>query len=106
MLFVISAFETTNDQVLTILKKNHTADDLKSAVELSLENSIDIRPTWMPFSPWTEIKDLINIINLIENYKLRETVAPIQLTIKTTDTKKLPDTYQARKLISICYRRF
>ena len=82
MLFVISAFETTNDQVLTILKKNHTADDLKSAVELSLENSIDIRPTWMPFSPWTEIKDLINIINLIENYKLRETVAPIQLTIK------------------------
>ena len=82
MLFVISAFETTNDKVLNILKKNHTADDLKRAVELSLSNSIDIRPTWMPFTPWTEVKDFVNIINLIENYKLRETVAPIQLTIK------------------------
>ena len=36
----------------------------------------------MPFSPWTEQNDLISIIKLIENYKLRETVDPIQLTIK------------------------
>ena len=82
MLFVISAFETTNDKVLNILQKNHTSDDLRTAVELSLENNIDIRPTWMPFSPWTEKSDLVNIIKLIENYKLRETVDPIQLTIK------------------------
>ena len=82
MLFVISAFETTNDHVLNILQKNHSFNDLNKAVELSLENKIDIRPTWMPFSPWTEQNDLINIIKLIENYKLRETVDPIQLTIK------------------------
>jgi radical SAM superfamily enzyme YgiQ (UPF0313 family) len=82
MLFVISAFETTNDKVLNILRKNHTSDDLKTAVEISLDNDIDIRPTWMPFSPWTEKLDLVNIIKLIENYKLRETVDPIQLTIK------------------------
>ena len=82
MLFVISAFETTNDHVLNILQKNHSFNDLNKAVELSLENNIDIRPTWMPFSPWTEQNDLINIIKLIENYKLRETVDPIQLTIK------------------------
>ena len=63
-------------------QKNHTSDDLRTAVELSLENNIDIRPTWMPFSPWTEKSDLVNIIKLIENYKLRETVDPIQLTIK------------------------
>lgn len=82
MLFVISAFETTNDHVLNILQKNHSSNDLNKAVELSLENNIDIRPTWMPFSPWTEQNDLISIIKLIENYKLRETVDPIQLTIK------------------------
>ena len=82
MLFVISAFETTNDHVLNILQKNHSFNDLNKAVELSLENKIDIRPTWMPFSPWTEQNDLISIIKLIENYKLRETVDPIQLTIK------------------------
>ena len=82
MLFVISAFETTNDHVLNILQKNHSFNDLKKAVELSLENNIDIRPTWMPFSPWTEQNDLISIIKLIENYKLRETVDPIQLTNK------------------------
>ena len=82
MLFVISAFETTNDKVLNILKKNHSSLDLNSAVEFSLSHSIDIRPTWMPFSPWTEKQDLPNIIKLIEEYRLRETVDPIQLTIK------------------------
>ena len=82
MLFVISAFETTNDKVLNILKKNHTSSDLNNTVELSLSNNIDIRPTWMPFSPWTRKQDLPNIIRLIEEYKLRETVDPIQLTIK------------------------
>ena len=82
MIFVISAFETTNDEVLTILEKNHTSKDLANAIEISQDNNIDIRPTWMPFSPWTKQKDLIDIIKLIENYKLRETVDPIQLTIK------------------------
>ena len=82
MIFVISAFETTNDEVLTILEKNHSSVDLANAIEISQTNNIDIRPTWMPFSPWTNQNDLIDIIKLIENYKLRETVDPIQLTIK------------------------
>ena len=82
MIFVISAFETTNDEVLTILEKNHSSIDLTKAIEISQTNNIDIRPTWMPFSPWTIQNDLIDIIKLIENYKLRETVDPIQLTIK------------------------
>ena len=82
MAFVISAFETTNDKVLTILEKNHTSNDLNNSIEISKEFGIDIRPTWMPFSPWTELEDLSNIVELIEGYQLRETVDPIQLTIK------------------------
>ena len=82
MVFVISAFETTNDKVLSILEKNHTRSDLNNSIEISQEFGIDIRPTWMPFSPWTELKDLSNIVELIEGYQLRETVDPIQLTIK------------------------
>ena len=82
MLFVISAFETTNDLVLEILQKGHSSKDLEESIELSKVNNIDIRPTWMPFTPWTKVIDLHNIIKLIENNKLRETVDPIQLTIK------------------------
>ena len=82
MAFVISAFETTNDKVLTILEKNHTSNDLNNSIEISKKFGIDIRPTWMPFSPWTELEDLSNIVELIEGYQLRETVDPIQLTIK------------------------
>ena len=82
MLFVISAFETTNDFILNILQKNHSSYDIEKATEISLLNNMDIRPTWMPFTPWTEIKDLHNIISFIEKYQLRETVDPIQLTIK------------------------
>ena len=82
MLFVISAFETTNDKILNILQKNHSFYDITKATEISLLNKIDIRPTWMPFTPWTELIDLHNIISFIEKYQLRETVDPIQLTIK------------------------
>ena len=82
MLFVTSAFETTNDLVLQILQKGHSSMDLQEAIELSKVNNIDIRPTWLPFTPWTTINDLLSIIKLIENNKLRETVDPIQLTIK------------------------
>ncbi len=82
MIFVISAFETTNDEVLTLLDKKHTNEDLSTAIELSQKANIDIRPTWMPFSPLANLQDLPNIIKLIESYKLRETVDPIQLTIK------------------------
>ena len=82
MVFVISAFETTNDIVLSILEKNHTSNDLNNSIEISQDFGIDIRPTWMPFSPWTELNDLSNIVKLIEKYELRETVDPIQLTIK------------------------
>ncbi len=82
MVFVISAFETTNDLVLSILEKNHTSNDLNNSIEISQDFGIDIRPTWMPFSPWTELNDLSNIVKLIEKYELRETVDPIQLTIK------------------------
>ena len=82
MVFVISAFETTNDLVLSILEKNHTSNDLNTSIEISQDFGIDVRPTWMPFSPWTELNDLSNIVKLIEKYELRETVDPIQLTIK------------------------
>ena len=82
MVFVISAFETTNDLVLSILEKNHTSNDLNTSIEISQDFGIDVRPTWMPFSPWTELNDLSSIVKLIEKYELRETVDPIQLTIK------------------------
>ena len=82
MLFVISAFESTNDFILKVLNKNHTSTDLEDTIELSKIYNVDIRPTWMPFTPWTRLEDLCNIIELIENYELRDTVDPIQLTIK------------------------
>ncbi len=82
MLFVTSAFETTNDLILGILRKNHSSYDIEKATDISLLNNMDLRPTWMPFTPWTEIEDLHNIISFIEKYQLRETVDPIQLTIK------------------------
>jgi len=82
ILFVTSAFETTNDNVLRILDKRHTYNDLFKSISIAKEHSIDIRPTWMPFTPWTDPVDLVNIVSLIEDYELRETVDPIQLTIK------------------------
>ncbi|MDH3308088.1 MAG: radical SAM protein [Acidimicrobiia bacterium] len=51
VVFVVSAFETTNETVLEKLDKGHTAADAAEAVSLVRAAGIDIRPSWMPLLP-------------------------------------------------------
>ena len=80
MVFVVSAFETTNDSILQILDKGHTAADMAEAVHVLHSNAIDVRPTWLPFTPWTEMADLVDMLSFMEKHDLD--VDPIQLTIR------------------------
>ncbi len=80
VVFVVSAFETTNDAVLGILDKGHTRSDMVEAVHLLRSHAIDIRPTWLPFTPWTTMDDLVDMLEFLETHDLD--VDPIQLTIR------------------------
>src|SRR5262245_26652997 len=56
-LFLISAVESVSDHVLAILEKNHTRDDIATALGIVRAAGIGMRPTWVPFTPWTGLGD-------------------------------------------------
>jgi hypothetical protein len=80
LVFVVSAFETTNDEILQRLDKGHTAAGMEEAVHLLRGSAIDVRPTWLPFTPWTTLTDLVDMLRFLETHDID--VDPIQLTIR------------------------
>lgn len=82
VLFVVSAFETTNDRVLETLDKGHTSADMSRAVSIMNAAGIDIRPSWLPFTPWSEPGDLASILRFLQAHDLLDTVDPVQLSIR------------------------
>ena len=81
-LFVVSAFECVNDDILRYLDKGHTRADAARATMLLREHGIEPRPSWLPFMPWTNIDDVIDILDFIVGYELVGSVDPVQLTIR------------------------
>jgi radical SAM superfamily enzyme YgiQ (UPF0313 family) len=82
VLFVVSAFETTNDRVLRILDKGHTRSDLEEGVRILRAAGVHVRPSWMPFTPWTEAQDLPMILQFLSDQDLMASVDPVQLSIR------------------------
>ena len=80
--FVVSAFETTNQRILDILDKGHSAEEMGEAVHLLRGHGVEIRPSWMPFTPWTEVDDLVEILDFIACHDLVDNVDPVQLSIR------------------------
>jgi len=81
-LFAVSAFETTNDRILEILDKGHTSDEMAQAVGLLREHGIEPRPSWMPFTPWTTLDDLVDILDFVVRHDLVDNVDPVQYSIR------------------------
>ena len=81
-LFVISAFESVNDDILTILDKGHTAADGARAIELLRAAGIEPRPTWLPFTPWTAREDIRAILEFVAEHHLVGNVDPVQYSIR------------------------
>lgn len=82
VLFVTSAFESTNDEVLALLDKGHTRQDMHTALELCRSAGLDIHPSWLPFTPWTTSGDLAGIFSFIDEFDLFEVTEPVQLAIR------------------------
>lgn len=81
-LFVVSAFESVNDEILRRLDKGHTAAEAAQAVRQLRRHGIEIRPSWMPFTPWTAPADVLAIMEFVRDYDLVANVDPVQFTIR------------------------
>ncbi len=80
VVFVVSAFETTNDAILTTLDKGHTTAEAAEAIQIVRAAGIDIRPSWLPFTPWTTMDDVVGIFEFMSRHRLDPD--PVQLTVR------------------------
>jgi hypothetical protein len=81
-LFVVSAFESVDDQTLRRIDKGHTNADASRAVSLLREHGIEIRPSWMPFTPWTALEHVHRLLDFVADHDLVGNVDPVQYTIR------------------------
>jgi radical SAM superfamily enzyme YgiQ (UPF0313 family) len=91
-LFITSAVESVDDDVLAKLQKGHTRADFVKAIALCREAGVTLAPTFVPFTPWTTVEGYIDLLEQIVALDLVEAVAPIQLAIRllvTAESKLL-----------------
>lgn len=80
--FVVSAVESLSSTLLRRLDKGHTRDDVSEALRILLDAGIAMRPTFVPFTPWTTLDDYRDILEFIESEGLIDHVDPVQYSIR------------------------
>ena len=81
-LFVTTAVESVDDAVLQRLDKGHTRADFVRTVALFREMGMALQPTFVPFTPWTTLHGYRDLLSVVAEQGLVETVTPIQLGIR------------------------
>ncbi len=81
-LFVVSAFESVDDATLARLDKGHTAADEAEAVAVLRAAGIEVRPSWLPFTPWTSVEQVRALVDFVAAHDLVGNVDPVQYTIR------------------------
>ena len=81
-LFITSAVEAVDDDILRLLAKNHTSRDFDRAVALTREAGIALAPTFVAFTPWTTLEGYLALLERLLKLQLVESVPPVQLTIR------------------------
>lgn len=81
-LFVVSAVESFSDAVLTHLEKGHTCADVLAALDILQAAGITLRPSLVAFTPWTTLKDYIEMLEIVRWKKLVDAIDPVQYAIR------------------------
>ena len=77
-----SAFESVDDALLARLDKGHSVADMERALALARDAGLHLRPTWLPFTPWTSLDDFAAILDFIEGHDLVQNVPPVQYALR------------------------
>ena len=81
-IFMVSAVETLSDRVLAILDKGHTRADVTTALEILRDAGIAMRPSLLPFTPWSTRADFLELLDFVEEEDLVDAIDPVQYTIR------------------------
>ena len=81
-LFIVSAVESIDDRVLAILDKGHTRSDVETVITLTRRAGIALRPSLVPFTPWTSLEDYRDLLEFVERHDLIDHLDPVQLVIR------------------------
>jgi len=80
--FVVSAVESLSDTVLTHLDKGHTKADVIVALAILRAAGIPLRPSFVPFTPWSTLDDYLELLSFVAAEGLIDHVDPVQYTIR------------------------
>ncbi|MCC7032610.1 MAG: radical SAM protein [Acidobacteria bacterium] len=89
-LFVTSAVESIDDDVLRLLRKGHTRADFEEAVRLCRTTPLTLAPTFVAFTPWTTLPGYRALLDAVEDLGLVAHVSPVQWAIRLLVTLRSP----------------
>jgi radical SAM superfamily enzyme YgiQ (UPF0313 family) len=81
-LFVTTALECVDDAVLELLDKGHTAADASEAIGVLRAAGIEPRPSLLPFTPWTTLDSLVDLVDFVSTHDLAANVEPVHWSIR------------------------
>ncbi len=81
-LFVTSAVESVDDEVLAKLDKGHTRADFMTVAALCRDAGLTLVPTFVAFTPWTTLGGYRDLREVVEALGLTSHVPPIQWGIR------------------------
>jgi hypothetical protein len=86
-LFITTAVESVEDDVLARLEKGHTRRDFLEVVRLCREECLTLAPTFIPFTPWTTWDGYRDLLDVIAAEDLIENVGSVQLALRLLITR-------------------
>jgi len=81
-LFVTSAVESLDDEILRKLDKGHTRADFFRALDLCAAAGLNLQPTFVAFTPWTTRQNYSELLEVLADRGLIASVPPVQLSIR------------------------
>ncbi len=81
-LFITTAVESLDDDILSMLEKGHTRRDFVEALSLCRRAGLTLCPTFVPFTPWTTRASYLRLLDGVAELGLVDHVPPVQLAIR------------------------
>ncbi|HWZ42662.1 MAG TPA: CUAEP/CCAEP-tail radical SAM protein [Candidatus Saccharimonadales bacterium] len=100
-LFVTSAVESIDPVILEAFDKQHTREEFFRVVQNFREIGLTINPTFVTFTPWTTLVKYLDLLKVIADLDLIESVSSIQYAIRLLIPagSKLLDLEEVRNLV-------
>ncbi|MBV9011080.1 MAG: radical SAM protein [Pseudonocardiales bacterium] len=110
-LFVTSAVESVDPQILEYFDKQHTRQDFIDTVRIFHELGLTLNPTFVTFTPWTTLFGYLELLEVLAELELVDNVPPIQYAIRLLipQGSRLLELAQVRQIIgefdeaALCY---